>query len=742
MVGGVEPAVHARIRGLLHGAELRLNGVVLTHGFKGVTADRAHTFAVHQHVGNLIPGIGGDAEGLVAAAAHPHPAVRADPAAMARAGLNGVPGRAGAAAAVIAPLRIEDGILAGELEGVAGGIILTAAVRLGVPPGKAVTGAGEGVFRHGDGAPLVGALVGRGRALAAVGVIGQGDGALVGVGDVVIVGILTEGHGNGVIFPDIGEGVGFPLFPGVHAGQQVDPVVHIGIAVDGDPVHGIAGVRSKIKLLAVPGRDIDLALRGDGAVLTRGGGDGGILSDVGLAVVIGIPAPDGVNSDIRVGEGHLLHNTGGHGVTLRENAVNLCLGPAHETGRSLVAGCSSGEAEAASIGQGNRIALDISAAVGGQNPLQGAALQLVFGVGQRVLAGLVHVRHAVAIGIHAPGGVNRRVAVDVYVGNSGGRCIAGGVDLVSSGVRCPSNKQHIHAVLLIVSGGGGLLQGVAGLGVQQLRSGAAAAAVGIIGQNMEIFAVDRNGAGEVFVVGAGNCNCYVCNLCFFIRLHGVDGQAQDTGIYLDSVSGKVSLFGYCNITQLIGDVSQAIQSSSQLGEGIGIRPGCPVGDGQGAGIGRNLILAGISFGNDHRLTCLGWTQNVVHGPVAGQLVRKGDRPIAGVCIAQCSGGGHIHIIAAYNVSLGQFGIDCNRRMSIIGPRIRTGVTVQLHGAVIHGNRLLSHRYGDGTAGGGIAIVSAFFRHAGGNDSGSAAGDGNLTILGYRYHIFIVASKGN
>ena len=259
---------------------------------------------------------------------------------------------------------------------------------------------------------------------------------------------------------------------------------------------------------------------------------------------------------------------------------------------------------------------------------------------------------------------------------------------------------------------------------------------------MEIFAVDRNGAGEVFVVGAGNCNCYVCNLCFFIRLHGVDGQAQDTGIYPDSVSGKVSLFGYCNITQLIGDVSQAIQSSSQLGEGIGIRPGCPVGDGQGAGIGRNLILAGISFGNDHRLTCLGWTQNVVHGPVAGQLVRKGDRPIAGVCIAQCSGGGHIHIIAAYNVSLGQFGIDCNRRLSIIGPHIRTGVTVQLHGAVIHGNRLLSHRYGDGTAGGGIAIVSAFFRHAGGNDSGSAAGDGNLTTRGYCYHIFVIASKGN
>lgn len=151
---------------------------------------------------------------------------------------------------------------------------------------------------------------------------------------------------------------------------------------------------------------------------------------------------------------------------------------------------------------GNRIALDISAAVGGQNPLQGAALQLVFGVGQRVLAGLVHVRHAVAIGIHAPGGVNRRVAVDVYVGNSGGRCIAGGVDLVSSGVRCPpiNNTPRRPADR---EWGRGLLQGVAGLGVQQLRSGAAAAAVGIIGQNMEIFAVDRNGAGEVFVVGAG-----------------------------------------------------------------------------------------------------------------------------------------------------------------------------------------------------------------------------------------------
>ena len=526
---GVQPAGDAgvvRVGKLLFGREEGLNGVGLTHALEGVLVHRAYALAVHQHVGNLIPGIGGDAEGLVAAAAHPHPAVRADPAAMARAGLNGVPGRAGAAAAVIAPLRIEDGILAGELEGVAGGIILAAAVRLGVPPGKAVTGAGEGVFRHGDGGPLFGALGGRGRALAAVGVIGQGDGALVGVGDVVIVGILTEGHRNGVIFPDIGEGIGFPLFPGVHAGQQVDPVVDIGRAVDGAPVHGIAGVRSKIKLLAVPGRDIDLALRGDGAVLTRGGGDGGILSDVGLAVVVGVPAPDGVYGDTGVGEGHLLHNTGGHGVTLRENAVNLCLGPAHETGRSLVAGCSSGEAEAASVGQGNRIALDISAAVGGQNPLQGAVLQLVFGVGQLVLAGLVHVRHAVAIGIHAPGGVNRRVAVDVYGGNSGGRCIAGGVDLVSGGVRCPSNKQHIHAVLLVVSGDGGLLQGVAGLGVQQLRSGAAAAAVGIIGQDMEIFAADRDGAGEVVVVLAADHNGDLGHLSGILCVHSVGFQGQ------------------------------------------------------------------------------------------------------------------------------------------------------------------------------------------------------------------------
>ena len=84
---------------------------------------------------------------------------------------------------------------------------------------------------------------------------------------------------------------------------------------------------------------------------------------------------------------------------------------------------------------------------------------------------------------------------------------------------------------------------------------------------------------------------------------------------------------------------------------------------------------------------LGWTQDIVCRPGAGQRVSNGDRPIAGVCIAQCSGGGHIHIIAAHNVSLGQFGLDCNRRLSIIGPRIRTGVTVQLHGAVIHGNRL-------------------------------------------------------
>ena len=528
MILGVQPAGDAgvvRVGKLLFGREEGLNGVGLTHALKGVLVHRAYALAVHQHVGDHIPLVRGEGEGLVAAPAYPHGAGGADAPALPRAGLDGVPGDAAGAAAVIAPLRIEDGILSGELEGVAGGIILTAAVRLGVPPGKAVTGAGEGVFRHGDGGPLVGALGVRGRALAAVGVIGQGDGALVGVGDVVAVGIRTEGHGNGVIFPDIGEGVGFPLFPGLHAGQQVDPVVDIGLAVDGDPVHGIAGVRSKIKLLAVPGRDIDLALRGDGAVLTRGGGDGGILGDVGLAIVVGVPAPDGVNGDIGVGEGYLLHNTGGHGVILRENAVNRCLGPAHKEGGSLVAGGSSGEAEAASIGQGNRIALDISAAGGQAAAAQGAAIQFVCVIRQGVF-GLVHVRLAVAIGIHAPGGVNRRVAADIYVGNNVRRCIAGGVDFVSSGVRCPPNKQHIHAVLLVVSGDGGLLQGVAGLGVQQLRSGAAAAAVGIIGQDMEIFAADRDGAGEVGVVLAADHNGDLGHLSGILCVHSVGFQGQ------------------------------------------------------------------------------------------------------------------------------------------------------------------------------------------------------------------------
>ena len=98
---GVQPAGDAgvvRVGKLLFGREEGLNGVGLTHALEGVLVHRAYALAVHQHVGNLIPGIGGDAEGLVAAAAHPHPAVRADPAAMARAGLNGVPGRAGAAA--------------------------------------------------------------------------------------------------------------------------------------------------------------------------------------------------------------------------------------------------------------------------------------------------------------------------------------------------------------------------------------------------------------------------------------------------------------------------------------------------------------------------------------------------------------------------------------------------------------------------------------------------------------------
>ena len=77
------------------------------------------------------------------------------------------------------------------------------------------------------------------------------------------------------------------------------------------------------------------------------------MSNVGLAVVIGIPAPDGVNSGIwSLVKVTCSTTPAAWCAALRENAVNLCLGPAHETG-SLSLGCSSGEAEAASIGQGD-----------------------------------------------------------------------------------------------------------------------------------------------------------------------------------------------------------------------------------------------------------------------------------------------------------------------------------------------------------------------------------------------------
>lgn len=214
----------------------------------------------------------------------------------------------------------------------------------------------------------------------------------------------------------------------------------MGRAVDSAPVHDIAGIWSEVKFLAVPGRDVDLVLRDDGTVLTRGGGDGEILSGVGLAIVVDVPAPGDVHGDTGIDGGHLPHNTSGYGAILREDAVNRCLESVHRGGSSPVTGGSSGGAEVAFTGQGNRTALSISATVGGQSLLRSAVPQLVSGVGQCVLADLVHVRHAIAVGIHALDGVNCRVAVDVYVDSSGGRCIADDIDLVSSDARCPPSK--------------------------------------------------------------------------------------------------------------------------------------------------------------------------------------------------------------------------------------------------------------------------------------------------------------
>ena len=84
--------------------------MVLPHILEGVAAHRPHALAVHLHVVDLIPVVGGDAEGLVLAPAHPHTAVRADIAATARVGLDIVPphtaGAAGGTGAVVVVLVI------------------------------------------------------------------------------------------------------------------------------------------------------------------------------------------------------------------------------------------------------------------------------------------------------------------------------------------------------------------------------------------------------------------------------------------------------------------------------------------------------------------------------------------------------------------------------------------------------------------------------------------------------------
>ena len=94
MVGGVlsQRSTPVSVHSPRRGNSTSMGIAVLTHGFKGITADRAHTFAVHQHVAISYPASEVMRKVLSAAAAHPHPAVRLNAAAMARAGLNGVPG--------------------------------------------------------------------------------------------------------------------------------------------------------------------------------------------------------------------------------------------------------------------------------------------------------------------------------------------------------------------------------------------------------------------------------------------------------------------------------------------------------------------------------------------------------------------------------------------------------------------------------------------------------------------------
>lgn len=57
-----------RVSHRLDSPELGLNGVLLPDVLKGVGANGPHAFSVHQHVGDLIPAVRPDGEGLVAAA--------------------------------------------------------------------------------------------------------------------------------------------------------------------------------------------------------------------------------------------------------------------------------------------------------------------------------------------------------------------------------------------------------------------------------------------------------------------------------------------------------------------------------------------------------------------------------------------------------------------------------------------------------------------------------------------------
>ncbi len=260
---GVDGAARARAGG--YGEELDehgIYGVLLTDGGEGVGIDRAHRLPVHQHVQDVVAGIGDDGEVLVLSLGDDDVARGVDGAALARAGGDGPLDAAEQGLYLVVLAHILEGVGVHRAHG------LTVHEHIGYAPAR--------IRRDGEG--LVASLV---HPDVALGVYAA---ARARRGGDIMDGYRAEGDVYGVVLAHALEGV---------AGDRAH----------GDTVHEhhahlpAQWRRDHVEDGVVAFDDRDVARRIDGAAGTRGGLDRPQCGEHGLYGVILAHALEGVGVD-------------------------------------------------------------------------------------------------------------------------------------------------------------------------------------------------------------------------------------------------------------------------------------------------------------------------------------------------------------------------------------------------------------------------------------------------------------